>query len=145
MTNQSSKEKIDAGDINKIRSLIYTQQPENTALAFQLMVSATKMPVEQALRILFVELLTLREHTGCSGRIDDPFVDFTIYELQIRYYWDSNGIYYRSNGKTHCILEMDRYRLLHPNNIREHCIQHFHQRLYQFGYLVEQQMKKSLG
>ncbi|EAY25549.1 hypothetical protein [Microscilla marina] len=136
------EDKTDHEQINKIRSLIYTQQPANIELAFQLMVNVVAMPPDQALRILFVELLTLREHTGCSGKLDDPFVDFMIYGVQVRYFWDRNGIYYYTQGKKHCLLEMDRYHLLHVSNIRERCVQHFHQHLYQFGYLVAQQMKK---
>lgn len=133
----NTKEKTNPEHITKIRSLIYTQQAANIELAFQLMVNVVEMPPAQALRVLFVELITLREHTGCSGKMDDPFVDFSIYGIKIRYFWDRNGIYYYTQGKQHCLQEMDRYHLLHPNNIRELCIQHFHQHLYQFGYLVE--------
>lgn len=138
-----STEKIDKEDIHKIRSLIYSQRDENIALAFELMVGATKMSVEQALRVLFVELITLREHTGYSGKMNEPFVDFVVRNVHIRYYWTNEGIYCHQPNHPHCVLEMDRYRLLHPNNIREHCIKHFHQHLYQFAYLVEQNMKQA--
>lgn len=132
------KKRTNPEHITKIRSLIYTQQAANIELAFQLLANVIKMPPTQALRILFVELITLREHTGSSGKADDPFVDFTIYGIQLRYFWDKKGIYYYTQSNKHCIHTMDRYHLLHPNNIRELCIRHFHQNLYQFGYLVEQ-------
>ncbi|HAS47348.1 MAG TPA: hypothetical protein DCS93_43125 [Microscillaceae bacterium] len=129
--------------ITKIRSLIYSQQQANIEIAYQLLVNVVKVDVAQALRILFVELITLRGHLGSSGKMDDPFVDFKIYDLQIRYFWDVEGVYYYTQGQQHCFLELDRYHLPHPNRIKDMCIRHFHQHIYEFEYLVKIAMKPS--
>ena len=127
--------------IAKIRSLIYTQEPANIEIAFQLLVNAVEVEVVQALRILFIELITLRSHLENSGKVDDPFVDFKIYDLQIRYFWDLEGIYYDTQGQKHCFKTLNRYHLPHPNDIRDMCIRHFHYHVYEFEYLVKMAMQ----
>lgn len=134
--------KTDPEHITKIRSLIYSQQPANIELAFQLLVNVVKMEVAQALRILFVELITLRGHTGSTGKIDDPFIDFKVYNVQIRYFWDVEGVYYYTQDQQHRFQPLDRYQLPHPNNIRDMCMSHFHQHVYEFEHLVKMAMPK---
>lgn len=134
----------DPEHVTKIRSLIYSQQPANIALAFQLLVNVVKMDIAHALRVLFTEIITLRGHMGSSGKADDPFVDFSVYGLQIRYFWDYEGVHYYTQSQQHSLLELDRYRLPHPNQLRKICIRHFHEHLYEFEYLVKMAIPKEL-